>query len=62
MQWGKNILEWTESPEEALRIAIYLNDRYNLDGRDPNGYVGWYVASSDSFPRNVSILTWTGGE
>ena len=32
--------EWTESPEKALEIAIYLNDRYELDGRDPNGYVG----------------------
>lgn len=28
------------SPEEALQIAIYLNDRYELDGRDPNGYTG----------------------
>ena len=40
MYWAKKILEWTESPEEALRIAVYLNDRYELDGRDPNGYVG----------------------
>jgi deoxyribodipyrimidine photo-lyase len=40
MYWGKKILEWTKSPEEALRIAIYLNDRYELDGRDPNGYTG----------------------
>lgn len=40
MYWAKKILEWTPSPEEALRIAIYLNDRYELDGRDPNGYVG----------------------
>ncbi|UEC42280.1 MAG: Deoxyribodipyrimidine photo-lyase [Methanothrix sp.] len=40
MYWAKKILEWTESPEEALRIAIYLNDRYELDGRDPNGYTG----------------------
>ncbi|XP_059480869.1 deoxyribodipyrimidine photo-lyase [Neocloeon triangulifer] len=40
MYWAKKILEWTESPEEALKIAIHLNDRYNLDGRDPNGYVG----------------------
>jgi len=40
MYWAKKILEWTESPEEALRIAIYLNDRYELDGRDANGYVG----------------------
>ncbi len=43
MYWAKKILEWTESPEEALRIAVYLNDRYELDGRDPNGYVGNYI-------------------
>ncbi|XP_018427648.1 PREDICTED: deoxyribodipyrimidine photo-lyase-like [Nanorana parkeri] len=40
MYWAKKILEWTNSPEEALKFAIYLNDRYELDGRDPNGYVG----------------------
>jgi len=40
MYWGKKILEWTPSPEEALHYAIYLNDRYELDGRDPNGYTG----------------------
>jgi deoxyribodipyrimidine photo-lyase len=40
MYWAKKILEWTQSPREALRFAIYLNDRYELDGRDPNGYVG----------------------
>ncbi len=40
MYWAKKILEWTGSPEEALEIAIYLNDRYELDGRDPNGYTG----------------------
>ncbi len=40
MYWAKKILEWTESPERALEIAIYLNDRYELDGRDPNGYAG----------------------
>jgi deoxyribodipyrimidine photo-lyase len=33
-------LEWAPSPVEALRIGIYLNDKYSLDGRDPNGYVG----------------------
>ena len=43
MQWAKGILEWTNSAEEALDIAIYLNDKYNIDGRDPNGYVGWFV-------------------
>jgi deoxyribodipyrimidine photo-lyase len=40
MYWAKKILEWSSSPEEALKIAIYLNDKYELDGRDPNGYVG----------------------
>ncbi|XP_024533022.1 deoxyribodipyrimidine photo-lyase isoform X1 [Selaginella moellendorffii] len=40
MYWAKKILEWTESPEDALAIAIYFNDKYQLDGRDPNGYVG----------------------
>ena len=40
MYWAKKILEWTSTPEEALAITIYLNDKYSLDGRDPNGYVG----------------------
>ncbi len=40
MYWAKKILEWTSSPEKALETAIYLNDKYELDGRDPNGYTG----------------------
>ncbi|GIY17565.1 deoxyribodipyrimidine photo-lyase [Caerostris extrusa] len=40
MYWAKKILEWTNSPEEALEFAIYLNDKYELDGQDPNGYAG----------------------
>jgi deoxyribodipyrimidine photo-lyase len=40
MYWAKKILEWSQTPEEALRIALNLNDRYEMDGRDPNGYVG----------------------
>lgn len=40
MYWAKKILEWTPSPAEAMRVAIYLNDKYELDGRDPNGYAG----------------------
>jgi deoxyribodipyrimidine photo-lyase len=40
MYWAKKILEWSETPEKALEIAIYLNDKYELDGRDPNGYTG----------------------
>lgn len=40
MYWAKKILEWTSTVDEAMRIAIYLNDRFELDGRDPNGYAG----------------------
>jgi len=40
MYWAKKILEWAESPAQAMEFAIYLNDRYQLDGRDPNGYTG----------------------
>ena len=40
MYWAKKILEWSESPERALEIATRLNDKYELDGRDPNGYTG----------------------
>ena len=40
MYWAKKILEWTNTPQYALNIAIYLNDKYELDGRDPNGYAG----------------------
>lgn len=40
MYWAKKILEWTSNPEEALAISVYLNDKYQIDGRDPNGYVG----------------------
>jgi deoxyribodipyrimidine photo-lyase len=40
MYWAKKILEWTPSASEAISIALYLNDRYELDGTDPNGVVG----------------------
>jgi len=40
MYWAKKILEWTPDVETAFEIALYLNDKYELDGRDPNGYVG----------------------
>jgi deoxyribodipyrimidine photo-lyase len=45
MYWAKKILEWSESPAAAHEIAVTLNDRYELDGRDPNGYAGiaWAV-------------------
>ena len=40
MYWAKKILEWSLSPEVALQTAIDLNDKYELDGRDPCGYTG----------------------
>lgn len=41
MYWAKKILEWhADGPEKALQFALLLNDRYALDGTDPNGYVG----------------------
>jgi len=40
MYWAKKIMEWSPSPEIAQQIAIDLNDKYQLDGRDPNGYTG----------------------
>ncbi len=52
MYWAKKILEWSISPENAIRIAIYLNDKYELDGRDPNGYVGilWSIGGLHDRP------------
>jgi deoxyribodipyrimidine photo-lyase len=40
MYWGKKIIEWSNTPEEAFKTALYLNNKYELDGRDPNGYTG----------------------
>jgi deoxyribodipyrimidine photo-lyase len=40
MLWGKRVLEWTSTPEEAFKILEHLNNKYALDGRDPNSYSG----------------------
>ena len=52
MYWAKKILEWTRTPEEAFEIAVRLNDRYELDGRDPNGYTGiaWAIGGKHDRP------------
>ena len=47
MLWGKKILEWTPNPQLALSYMITLNDRYSLDGRDPNSYSGVFKPNSD---------------
>ena len=52
MYWAKKILEWTPNPEVALQTAIDLNDKYELDGRDPNGYTGiaWSIGGIHDRP------------
>jgi deoxyribodipyrimidine photo-lyase len=49
MYWGKKILEWSRSPREGFEIALRLNNKYELDGRDPNGFAGvaWCFGKHD---------------
>jgi deoxyribodipyrimidine photo-lyase len=49
MYWGKKILEWSKSPQEGFKIALHLNNKYELDGRDPNGFTGvaWCFGKHD---------------
>lgn len=52
MYWAKKVLEWSTSAETAIEHTIYLNDKYHLDGYDPNGYVGilWSIAGVHDRP------------
>jgi deoxyribodipyrimidine photo-lyase len=52
MYWAKQVLLWTTSAAEALADVLWLNDRYELDGRDPNGYVGaaWSIGGVHDRP------------
>jgi deoxyribodipyrimidine photo-lyase len=52
MYWAKKILEWSATPEKAFDLAVKLNDRYELDGRDPNGYTGiaWAIGGRHDRP------------
>ncbi|MEC7948367.1 MAG: deoxyribodipyrimidine photolyase [Myxococcota bacterium] len=49
MLWGKKVLQWSASPQEAFQTLLYLNDKYALDGRDPNSIagVGWVFGRFD---------------
>lgn len=49
MYWGKKILEWSARPDDAFRIALFLNNKYELDGRDANGFTGvaWCFGKHD---------------
>ena len=52
MYWAKMVLYWTKTPQDAIDLLIHLNDKYMLDGRDPNGYTGimWSVAAVHDRP------------
>lgn len=68
MYWGKKILEWSKRPEDAFNIALYLNNKFELDGRDPNSFAGiaWCFGKHDrawpGFPvlGNIRTMTDTG--
>jgi deoxyribodipyrimidine photo-lyase len=49
MYWGKKILEWSSDPSEAYQTAVFLNNKYSLDGRDPNAFAGiaWCFGKHD---------------
>ncbi len=49
MLWGKLVLTWTKTPREAFDALVYLNDKYALDGRDPDGYasIAWIFGVHD---------------
>ncbi len=49
MYWGKKILEWSKDPLEAFQTILYLNNKWELDGRDPNSYAGvaWCFGKHD---------------
>ena len=51
MYWAKKILEWSRTPAEAFKTTVNLNDKYFLDGRDPNGYAGIAWAIVGKFDR-----------
>ena len=49
MYWGKKVIEWSETPEEAYKTTLYLNNKYFLDGRDANSFanVAWVFGQHD---------------
>lgn len=69
MYWAKKVLEWSRDVQLALDIVVDLNDRYSLDGRDPNGYVGalWSICGVHDRPwpdrpvfGNIRSMTLSG--
>ncbi|MDA0745701.1 MAG: deoxyribodipyrimidine photo-lyase [bacterium] len=58
MYWGKKVLEWSETPGEAFETALYLNNKYELDGRDANSYAGvaWCFGKHDRPWKERSVF------
>ncbi|MBN2420008.1 MAG: deoxyribodipyrimidine photo-lyase [Deltaproteobacteria bacterium] len=58
MYWAKKVIEWTPSPQKAFKTLLYLNNKYFLDGRDPNSYagIGWAFGLHDRAWRERPIF------
>lgn len=58
MVWGKKVIEWTGSHEQAFRILVHLNNKYALDGRDPNSWTGilWCFGKHDRAWQTTPVL------
>ncbi len=58
MYWGKKIIEWSESPRQAFSNMLYLNNKYELDGRDPNAFTGiaWCFGNHDTAWKERDIF------
>lgn len=58
MYWGKKIIEWSNSYEKAYKTALFLNNKYQLDGRDPNSYAGiaWCFGKHDQAWKERNIF------
>jgi deoxyribodipyrimidine photo-lyase len=58
MYWGKKILEWTDTPEHAYKTTLHLNDKYFVDGRDPNSYanIAWVYGNHDRGWKERPVL------
>jgi len=58
MYWGKKVIEWSKTPQEAFRTLLYLNNKYELDGRDANGFTGvaWCFGKHDRAWSERAVL------
>ncbi len=58
MLWGKKIIEWTKSYAEAFKVMVHLNNKYALDGRDPNSWTGilWCFGKHDRAWQTTPVL------